>query len=152
MLTLPDARQDSGAEPLSGGTRGASGDRRLPLVLLVDDAPTDTSLYREHLVAAGFRVLTATNGMEGLALARSMAVDLVVLDLEMPGIDGWEAAGLLSRDERTRSLPILALSGHCETEDVMRAIAAGCARFVPKPCLASELERAIRWTLELSVR
>jgi two-component system cell cycle response regulator DivK len=77
----------------------------------------------------------------------SPSPDLIVMDLEMPGINGWDAARLLRGDERTRSIPIIALSGFYDTPAVMRAISAGCGRFVPKPCSSAELESAIRSTL-----
>jgi two-component system, cell cycle response regulator DivK len=118
-----------------------------PLILLVDDCADDASMYAEYLVAAGFRVATAGNGNEAVALALSAAPDLIVMDLEMPGVSGWDAARLLTGDERTRCIPIIALSGFYDTAAVMRAISAGCGRFVPKPCLAVELESVVRSTL-----
>jgi two-component system cell cycle response regulator DivK len=119
-----------------------------PLILLVDDSPEDLSFYTEDLIAAGFRVATATNGSDAVTLALSLVPDLVVMDLEMPGIDGWEATRLLGSRERTVRIPILAFSGFHGTAIVMRAICAGCTGFVPKPCLAGELQIAIRSTLE----
>jgi two-component system cell cycle response regulator DivK len=115
-----------------------------PLILLVDDCADDASMYAEYLVAAGFRVATAANGSEAVALTLSVVPDLIVMDLEMPGITGWDAARLLTSDGRTRSIPIIALSGFYDTPAVMRAISAGCGRFVPKPCLPAELENAVR--------
>jgi CheY-like chemotaxis protein len=117
-------------------------------ILLVDDSPHDSALYAKYLAAAGFRVSVATNGHEGVALARSLGLDLIVMDLEMPIVDGWEAARILSSDERTSHVPMLVLSGHYDSADVMRALGAGCRRFVPKPCLGSELEGIIRSMLE----
>jgi two-component system, cell cycle response regulator DivK len=118
-----------------------------PLILLVDDCADDASMYAEYLAAAGFRVTTAANGSEAVALTLSVVPDLIVMDLEMPGITGWDAARLLRGDDRTRSIPIVALSGFYDTPAVMRAISAGCGRFVPKPCLAAELESVVRSTL-----
>jgi CheY-like chemotaxis protein len=77
----------------------------------------------------------------------SPSPDLIVMDLEMPGITGWDAARLLTGDQRTRSIPIVALSGVYDTPSVMRAISAGCGRFVPKPCSAAALEGVVRSTL-----
>jgi two-component system, cell cycle response regulator DivK len=118
-----------------------------PLILLVDDCPDDTSMYSGHLVAAGFRVITATDGCAAAGLALSRVPDLIVMDLEMPVINGWDATRLLRGDERTRSIPIIALSGSYDAPAVMRAISAGCGRFVPKPCLAAELESVVRSVL-----
>jgi CheY-like chemotaxis protein len=115
-----------------------------PLILLVDDCTDDASMYAEHLVAAGFRVTTAANGSEAVVLALSVVPDLIVMDLEMPVINGWDTAQLLRGDERTRPIPIIALSGFYDTPAVMRAIGAGCGRFVPKPCSSAELESVVR--------
>jgi two-component system, cell cycle response regulator DivK len=114
----------------------------------VDDCSDDNSLYSAHLEAAGFRVVTAGDGYEALTAARPVVPDLVVMDLEMPRLDGWVAARLLRGDERTKAIPIVALSGIHGTPSVMRAIQEGCAGFVPKPCSAEELEGIIRSTLE----
>jgi CheY-like chemotaxis protein len=118
-----------------------------PLILLVDDCSPDRSAYRDHLVAAGYRILTASNGSEALSIAVDALPDLIVRDLEMPVMDGWQAARLLNEHERTRPIPIIALSGFSGASDVMRALAAGCREFLPKPCAAWRLERVIRSTL-----
>jgi two-component system cell cycle response regulator DivK len=117
------------------------------LILLVDDCPDDTSMYAGHLVGAGFRIIMAENGSRAVCLALSEAPDLIVMDLEMPVISGWDAVRLLRGDERTRSIPIIALSGFYDAPSVMRAISAGCIRFVPKPCVAAELESIVRSAL-----
>jgi|HubBroStandDraft_5_1064220.scaffolds.fasta_scaffold351471_2 CheY-like chemotaxis protein len=117
------------------------------LILLVDDSPDDTLMYAMYLLAAGFRVITAANGSDAVALALSVTPDLIVMDLEMPVISGWEAVRVLKEDARTRSIPFVALSGFYDASSVMRAIRAGCGRFVPKPCLATELESIVRATL-----
>jgi len=122
--------------------------REAPLILFVDDSADDRELYIDYLAAAGFRVAAATDGSQGVALAKSMAPDLIVMDLHMPGIDGWEAACLLAGNKHTHRIPIVALSGACDTAAVMRAVSSGCDGFVLKPCLAGELEGIIRSTLE----
>ena len=136
------ARRDSDAlltEPSAG--------KEAPLVLFVDDSPDARVTYGEYLFGAGYRVAVAADGNEALALAMSVIPDLVLLDLEMPGLDGWEAARLLKSYWHTCHVPIVALSGHHDTASVTRAISAGCSRFVTKPCASEELERIIRLTL-----
>ena len=123
-------------------------DRFAPLILLADDSKEDTAFYAEALMAAGFRVQTAASGSEAVALARCLVPDLIVMDLEMPGIDGWEATKLLGGHEHTVDIPVVAFSGFHGTAIVMRAIGAGCIGFVPKPCLAEELLGVVRSTLE----
>jgi two-component system cell cycle response regulator DivK len=130
------------------GAETATNDPRAPLIFLVDDSLEDIDFYEAYMIAAGFRVVTATTGREAVELALSLVPDLVVMDLEMPGIDGWEATRILGRHEETMRIPVLALSGFHGTAMVMRAICAGCSGFLPKPCLARELEAAIRSTLE----
>jgi two-component system cell cycle response regulator DivK len=134
MLSPPDAVERGQAAAL--------------LVLLIEDSATDLRLYGEHLLGVGFRVVTATDGADGFAVALSAMPDLIVMDLEMPRVDGWEAAGLFRDNERTKHIPIIALSGNLGAAAVMRAISQGCTCFVPKPCLAKELESIIRSTLE----
>jgi two-component system cell cycle response regulator DivK len=152
MFTSSDPRRTPVAWPISRPeAQKASSDPLAPLILLVDDRAEDIALYGGHLVAAGYRVATASNGGDAVALALYLVPDLVVMDLEMPGIDGWEATRLLRSHQQTAHIPVLALSGFHSTAMVMRAIFAGCSGFVPKPCLAEKLEAAIRSTLE-SVR
>jgi two-component system cell cycle response regulator DivK len=119
-----------------------------PLVLLVDDCAEDIALYAGHLRAKGFRTATAISGGDAVGLARFLIPDLIVMDLEMPGIDGWEATRLLRSDAHTTKIPVIALSGLHGTSMVMRAIVAGCRGFIPKPCSAEKLEAVIRSTLE----
>ena len=148
MLASSDPRQICVTPPASPSpSKQAESGRLAPLLLLVDDCPEDTALYADHLIAAGFRVEIATSGAEGVKLSLLLVPDLVVMDLQMPGIDGWEATRLLGCHDQTLRIPILALSGFHATPMVMRAIRAGCCRFVPKPCLAEELEAVIRSTL-----
>jgi CheY-like chemotaxis protein len=119
-----------------------------PLILLVDDSRDVRSMYGEYLVQAGFRVETAANGNEAVALTLALAPHFILMDLDMPGLDGWEAARLIRSYRPTRSIPIVALSGLHDTASVTRAMSAGCNRFVPKPCMPEDLEGVIRQTLQ----
>jgi CheY-like chemotaxis protein len=122
--------------------------RTRPLILLVDDSADDRALYREHLMASGFAVQTAADGQEAVLAAQSAIPDLVLMDLEMPHVDGWAAARQLKGLASTKAIPIIALSGFHDTAVVMRAISMGCIQFVPKPCFAKDLETIIRVTLQ----
>jgi two-component system cell cycle response regulator DivK len=122
--------------------------RTPPLILLVDDSADDRALYRDHLVACGFAVETAADGHEAVLAAQSMVPDLVLMDLEMPLVDGWSAARQLKSLACTKAIPIIALSGFHDAAVVMRAISMGCIQFVPKPCFAEDLKTIIRVTLE----
>jgi CheY-like chemotaxis protein len=116
-----------------------SATRARPLVLLVDDNPDNREMYSEYFVSAGYRVLEASDGATAIALARKRRPTAIVMDLSMPGIDGWEATRRLKAAAETRAIPILIVSAHAEEEPKARARAAGCDLFVAKPCLPSDL-------------
>ncbi|HQZ39965.1 MAG TPA: response regulator [Vicinamibacterales bacterium] len=123
-------------------------DAAAPLVLVVDDYDDAREMYAESLLASGFRVAEATNGLEAVECARTLAPDVVLMDLSLPGLDGWEATRRLKADERTRHIPVVALTGHVLASALAAARQAGCDRFVIKPALpdvvVEEVRRAIR--------
>lgn len=109
------------------------------LVLIVDDGEDNRAMYRSHLEHAGYRVVEASDATEGIALARELMPAIVVMDLSMPDIDGWEATRLLKSDPATRRIGIVALSAFHEPESRRRAREAGADFFLAKPCLPREL-------------
>jgi len=115
-----------------------------PLVLLVDDFQDNREMYAMYLEHVGFRVAEAANGFEALEQATRLLPDLIVMDLSLPGLDGWEATRRLKADERTRHIPVLALTSHALEGFSEGARAAGCDGFVTKPCLPEELVAEIR--------
>ena len=110
-----------------------------PLILLVEDFEDAREMYRDYLTFSGLRVETAADGQEALRKARSLSPDLVLMDLSLPGIDGWEATRLLKSDPATRHLVIVALSAHALAAEGARARAVGCDGFIAKPCLPPDL-------------
>jgi two-component system cell cycle response regulator DivK len=114
------------------------GDSR-PLVLVVDDYQDAREMYAEYLQYSGFRVAEAKNGNEAVAQARSLKPDLILMDLSLPGMDGWEATRVLKADEATKKIPIVALTGHALAGASEGARKAGCDSFVTKPCLPDDL-------------
>jgi two-component system, cell cycle response regulator DivK len=118
-----------------------------PLVLIVEDYPDAREMYAAYLTLSGFRVAEASNGLEAVARATERGPDLIVMDLALPILDGWEAARRLKADPRTARIPILALSGHTRPTLVEEARAAGCARVLLKPCLPDQLVAEIRAVL-----
>ena len=118
----------------AGGKRPKAG-ARAPVVLVADDVEDNREMYREFLAFHGLRVVTATNGREALDEAFAHIPDAIVLDLSMPDIDGWEACRRLKADERTKGIPILAVSGHALKGAEGAAKAAGCDVYLIKPCL-----------------
>jgi CheY-like chemotaxis protein len=129
-------------------TRESVAGPRSPLILVVDDCFDARALYSECLLDAGYRVASAADGNGALILALSEIPDLVLLDLQMTGLDGWATARLLRCYWPTQAVPIVALSGLHDATTVSRAMAAGCYRFVPKPCSREELIRIVALTLE----
>jgi CheY-like chemotaxis protein len=114
------------------------------LVLLVDDLEDNRDMYAEYLEQSGYRVAQAADGRQGVAVARELLPDLVVMDLSLPVLDGCAAIRLLRADDHTASIPVIALTGRTEPRDVQRAQAAGCDAFLVKPCLPSALLAVIR--------
>jgi two-component system cell cycle response regulator DivK len=120
-----------------------------PSVLLVEDDPEGRRLYAEWLTEAGFRVEQAHNGLQALDRAFGSRPDVVVTDLDIPGIDGFELTRRLKQDLRTCEIPVLAITGYAAfASDPVRALRAGCDAVLPKPCSPDDLETAIRSLLE----
>ena len=102
-------------------------------------------MYAEWLVLAGFTVAEAHNGLQALARVQDSVPDAIVTDLHIPGIDGFELTRRLRLDERTRSIPVLAVTGYeAFSTDPDRARRAGLDVVLPKPCSPKDLEAAIR--------
>ena len=101
------------------------------------------------LRAKAFDVTVAANGHQALSQARALLPDLIVMDLAIPGIDGWEVTRRLKRDPRTRRIPVIALTGHALAGARQEAEAAGCTAFLTKPCLPDDLIRAIQNVLKI---
>ncbi len=109
------------------------------LVLIVDDFADSRAMYAEHFRDEGFDVVEAADGSAAIVRARERLPAVIVMDLSLPGMDGWDAIRELKHDDATRSIPIVALTGHCGTGDADGAKDAGCDTFLTKPCLPSAL-------------
>ena len=121
-----------------------------PLVLIVDDYAEGREICAEYLAFRGFRVATAEDGIEALAKTRDLLPDVILMDLSLPRLDGWEASRALKDDERTRHIPIIALTAHALSSARERAVAAGCDSVVTKPCLPRRLEAEVRRQLGMA--
>ena len=102
-------------------------------ILLVEDNELNRDMLSRRLARKGFDIVTAEDGAEGVAMARSHAPDLILMDLNLPVVDGWEATRQLKSDPSTRAIPIIALTAHAMSDDQERAISAGCNGFDTKP-------------------
>lgn len=114
-----------------------------PLILVVEDFDDAREMYRDYLEFSGFRVETARDGREAIDKTRELRPDLVLMDLSLPGLDGWEATRLLKAAADTSGILIIALSAHALATEGERARAAGCDGFIAKPCLPPDLVREI---------
>jgi two-component system, cell cycle response regulator DivK len=114
-----------------------------PLVLIVDDYEDNRDMYSQYLQFTGMRVAEAANGKEALSKTAELMPDLIVMDLSLPGIDGWQATRILKQDPKTRDILVLALTGHALEGASQGARDAGCDAFLTKPCLPEDLHREI---------
>lgn len=122
-----------------------------PLVLVVDDFEDNRALYAEYLAYAGYRVEEASNGREAVERTLDLMPDIVVMDLALPVMDGWEATRRLKTDERTKHIPVIALTGHTLAPHFRDAREAGCDAFLAKPCLPEILAMEVREQLARAV-
>ena len=119
-------------------------DVRQALVLVVEDYQDAREMYAAYLQFSGFRVAEATNGLEAIEKALELRPDIILMDLALPKMDGWEATRRLKSDDRTKHIPIVALTGHALAGHAEGARQAGCDAFVTKPCLPDALVAEIQ--------
>jgi len=123
------------------------GESQNPLVLVVEDYQDAREMYAAYLQFSGYRVAEAANGIEALEKTRELMPDIILMDLALPKMDGWEATRRLKADDRTKHIPIVALTGHALAGHAEGARQAGCDAFVTKPCLpdalVTEIERML---------
>jgi two-component system, cell cycle response regulator DivK len=122
-------------------------ERERPVVLIAEDQQDLRQLYALHLTMSGFDVIEAVNGAEAIDLTSSRLPDVILMDLSMPIIDGWEATKRLRADTRTAHIPVVALTAHDGSGELQRATSAGCDWFVPKPCPPDALITEVRRVL-----
>jgi CheY-like chemotaxis protein len=114
-------------------------------ILLVEDNEMNRDMLSRRLVRQGYEVLLAQDGERGLAMAAEERPDLVLMDMSLPVIDGWEATRRLKADPSTKVIPVIALTAHALTEDREKALAAGCDDYDTKPIeLTRLLEKITR--------
>ena len=118
-----------------------------PVVLIAEDQLELRQLYVQHLMMSGFDVIEAGNGAEAIDLTASRLPDVILMDLSMPIVDGWEATKRLRADSRTAHIPVVALTAHDGSGELQRATSAGCDWFVPKPCPPAALITEVRRVL-----
>ena len=117
-------------------------------ILLVEDNEMNRDMLSRRLVKRGYEVVIAIDGQEGVAKAQSESPDLILMDMSLPVVDGWEATRRIKSDPATRAIPVIALTAHAMTGDEEKARAAGCDDFDTKPVelprLLSKLEALVK--------
>ena len=116
-------------------------------LLLVEDNEMNRDMLSRRLTRRGYEVLIAVDGEEGMSRARTDSPELILMDMSLPGLDGWEASRRLKEDSVTRDIPIIALTAHAMTGDREKALEAGCDEFDTKPiqlpALLEKIERLL---------
>jgi CheY-like chemotaxis protein len=116
----------------------------MPKILLVEDNEMNRDMLSRRLVRNGFEVAIAVDGQQGVEMATSERPDLILMDMSLPVMDGWEATRRVKADPATRAIPVIALTANALVEDRERAMAAGCDDFDTKPVELPRLLEKIR--------
>jgi CheY-like chemotaxis protein len=116
----------------------------MPKILYVEDNEDNVYMLKRRLERAGFEVIVAADGEQGLAVARDQRPDLILMDLSLPVLDGWQATRRLKDSEETRTIPVIALSAHAMPGDREKALEAGCDEYDAKPVKLPGLLAKIR--------
>jgi len=120
----------------------------MPKILVIEDNEWSRDMLARRLTRRGFLVTVAADGRRGIALAHTQSPDLIVMDMSLPEIDGWEATRVLKADPATRAIPILALTAHAMASDRQKAMDAGCDDYHTKPVDFEGLVRSMEAFLE----
>jgi CheY-like chemotaxis protein len=120
----------------------------MPKILLVEDNEMNRDMLSRRLARSGYEVALAVDGAQGVAMAASETPDLVLMDMSLPVLDGWEATRRLKADPATRRLPVIALTAHAMSGDEEKAREAGCDDFDTKPVEYTRLVAKIEGLLQ----
>jgi CheY-like chemotaxis protein len=117
-------------------------------ILLVEDNEMNRDMLARRLTKKGYEVVMAVNGAEGVELAQTQAPDIILMDMSLPVMDGWEATRQLKASADTQTIPVIALTAHAMAEDCQKAIDAGCDDYETKPIEMARLLGKIQVFLE----
>ena len=118
------------------------------LILVIDDDDTITNLIKTILTKEGYTVKSANDGIVGVEMAQNLGPDIILMDITMPGIDGYEATKKIKQDPKTKDIPIIFLTGKSASEDGGKAFAMGGVTFMRKPFQPQQLKDLVRLALE----
>ncbi len=139
-----EVRMEIQSNPVNGSTPTKPGKARIPLVLAVDDSPTVRKLVSLTLASDGFEVITASDGVEALNILAERLPDIILSDITMPKLNGYKLCKFVKKHERTKSIPVVMLSGNEGVFDKMRGKMSGCDDYICKPFESAELIKKVR--------
>jgi CheY-like chemotaxis protein len=119
----------------------------MPKILLIEDNEMNRDMLSRRLARRGYEVITASDGPDGLETARRERPDLILMDMSLPRMDGWETTRRLRADETTRHIPVIALTAHAMAQDRDKALQAGCNEYDTKPVEFARLQEKIQTLL-----
>lgn len=122
----------------------------MPKLLLVEDNEMNRDMLSRRLIKKGFEVVMAVDGKQGLDMATSEAPELILLDMSLPVMDGWEVAGHLKADDNLKGIPVIALTAHAMSGDREKALEAGCDEYDTKPVEFKRLVEKINTMLGIA--
>ena len=137
--------------------QGADGSKcKMWRILLIEDNEMNRDMLSRRLTRKGYEVLTADDGARGLAAAASEKPDLILMDMSLPVVDGWEATRRLKASTETQAIPVIALTAHAMPADLEKALQAGCEDYDTKPVelprLLGKIERLLRAAADRGAR
>lgn len=112
----------------------------MPKILLVEDNEMNRDMLSRRLVRRGYEIVMALDGEQGVAMAQTEKPDLILMDMSLPVVDGWEATRRVKADDTTKTIPVIALTAHAMSDDREKAMQAGCDEYDTKPI---DLERLL---------
>lgn len=121
------------------GSRKASGKAGVKRILIVDDSPTERHVLNDLLTKSGYEVVTSDNGEDAILKAKSLKPDLIVMDVVMPGLNGFQATRAISRDPETRTIPIILCTSKSQETDKIWGMRQGARDYIVKPVNRDEL-------------
>jgi two-component system, cell cycle response regulator DivK len=145
MVSSPDSAFDQlGTDFRRRAKAGGGEDKQKVTILVVDDDETNLTLARALLEADGFAVVTATDAISTFEVLKGVDPAIILMDIQLPGMDGWELTGRLKKNVATRHIPVIAVTAYGKHGDAERARATGFVEFVAKPVSTRELPAIIR--------
>jgi twitching motility two-component system response regulator PilH len=139
LSKIADHQPDTSCWALSKLTSANDGDTRMPLILIVDDSPTEVFVMQKALEKHGFKTAAAENGEEGVRKAKAMKPDLIFMDIVMPGVNGYQATRMLINDPETSLIPIIMVTTKGQETDRVWGLRQGAVDYLVKPVSAQAL-------------